>query len=86
MGTKGKRLASSSNGKTIKKDWAFESEVDITLPGGFALDAQLTCPIVEYQYTYSAVITFDDGNFKENRGTMVCSVEVPEYTIEYNLI
>lgn len=86
MTNKGKRLADSSNGKTIRKDWDFGASVDVTLPGGFALDVQLVAPSVQYTYSYEAVIVYDDGNMKQSKGLITCDVEIPDYKVEYVLL
>jgi len=84
--SKGKRLADSSNGTTIKKDWPFDASVKATLPGGFSLDVQLTAKAVQYKYNYSAVIVYDDGNMLQSRGLVTCDFEIPDYAIEYVLL
>ena len=51
---KGKRLADSSTGSSIKKDYELDASIDMTVPGGFALDVQaifelIFTPIVQCQ-------------------------------------
>jgi len=86
LSNKGKRLSDSSNGETIKKDWRFDAEVDVTLPASFALDVQLTSPALQIKSTYEAVIVYDDGNMQQSKGLIVCDIEIPKYSVEYVLL
>jgi len=83
---KGKRLADSSTGSSIKKDYELDASIDMTVPGGFALDVQLLGEAHQYKYSFESVTTYDDGNEKGARGIIICDFDIPDYSVEYVLL
>ena len=83
---KGSRIADSNNGMTFAKSWDINAWAKVSMPEGYGIQLQLFAEAQTVQFNYNAVVNYLEDNTEQTKGTVTCTVERPNYSINYHIL